>query len=134
MVKIVIALVLLAHGIGHSMGVLQGLRVATINPQWNGDSWLITSVAGATVTQVIGVVLWVGAMVGFVLAAAVVMGWLPETWWQPLAIGSSLLSLAGLLLFPAAFPLGSTIGALVVDIAVLGAVLWADWAPSQLTA
>jgi len=51
MVRIVIALVLLAHGIGHSIGVLQVLRIATINPQWNGDSWLITGVAGATVTQ-----------------------------------------------------------------------------------
>jgi len=79
-------------------------------------------------------VLWVGAMVGFALAAAVVMGWLPEAWWVPLALGSSLLSLAGLLLFPAAFPMTSTLGALVVDLVVLAAVLWAGWTPSDLPA
>ena len=73
-------------------------------------------------------------MIGFVLAAAVVIGWLPETWWAPLAVGSSLLSLAGLLLFPAAFPMTSTLGALVVDLIVLAAVLWADWTPSDLPA
>ena len=134
MVRIVIALVLMAHGIGHSIGIMQSLRIATINPDWNGDSWLITGFAGTSVTQAVGVVVWTGALVGFLLAAAVVVGWLPETWWAPLAVGSSLLSLAGLLLFPVAFPTTSTLGALVVDLAVLAAVLWADWTPSDLAA
>ena len=134
MLRIVIALVLVAHGIGHSIGIMQSLRIATVNPQWNGDSWLLTNVGGATVTQVVGVALWLSAMIGFALAAAVVIGWLPETWWAPLAVGSSLLSLAGLLLFPAAFPMTSTLGALVVDLVVLAAVLWADWTPSDLPA
>ena len=134
MVRIVIALVLMAHGIGHSIGIMQSLRIATINPDWNGDSWLITGFAGTSVTQAVGVVVWTGALVGFLLAAAVVVGWLPETWWAPLAVGSSLLSLAGLLLFPVAFPTTSTLGALVVDLAVLAAVLWVDWTPSDLAA
>jgi hypothetical protein len=134
MLKFVIALVLLAHGIGHSIGIVQALKVATINPQWNGDSWIVTGVAGTTVTQLVGVVIWSVAMVGFVLAAGVVIGWLPESWWVPLAVGSSLASLAGLLLFPTAFPTTSTIGALIVDVVVLGGVLWANWAPSDLTA
>ena len=134
MFKYVIALILVAHGIGHSIGIMQSLRIATVNPEWNGDSWLITGFAGTSVTQAIGVVVWTGALVGFVLAAVVVVGWLPETWWAPLAVASSLLSLAGLLLFPAAFPMTSTLGALVVDMVLLGAVLWADWAPSDLPA
>jgi hypothetical protein len=134
MLRYVIALVLVAHGIGHSIGIMQSLRIATVNPEWNGDSWLITGFAGTSVTQAVGVLVWTVALVGFVLAAAVVVGWLPETWWAPLAVGSSLLSLAGILLFPAAFPMTSTLGALVVDMVVLGAVLWADWAPSDLPA
>ena len=123
-----------AHGIGHSIGIMQSLRIATVNPDWNGDSWLITGFAGTSVTQAVGVLVWTAALVGFVLAAAVVVGWLPATWWAPLAVGSSLLSLAGLLLFPAAFPMTSTLGALVVDMVVLAAVLWADWTPSDLPA
>jgi hypothetical protein len=95
MLKIVIALVLLGHGIGHSMGPLGLLKVATINPAWHGDSWLLTGPAGTTVTNVVGMALWSVALVGFALVAAVVIGWLPEAWWQPLAIVSSVASIAG---------------------------------------
>ena len=134
MVKVLIALVLVAHGIGHSMGLLGVFKVATVNPQWNGDSWLLSGLAGTTGAHAIGVVLWTLAIVGFAALAAVVMGWLPQDWWQPLAIGSSVVSLVGLLLFPIAFPLFSTIGALVVDVAVLVGVLWYHWAPTDLAA
>lgn len=130
--KFIIGLVLLAHGIGHSMGLLQVFKVATVNPQWHGDSWILTGLTGATATQAVGAVLWTAAIIGFTLLAGVVVGWLPESWWQPLAIGSSLVSLAGLLFFPLAFPVFSTIGALVVDVVVLGAVLWYHWTPGDL--
>jgi len=132
--KVVIALVLLSHGIGHSMGLLQVFKVATVNPQWNGDSWLLTGPAGLTVTHIIAVSVWTLAIVGFAALGAVVLGWLPEAWFAPLAVGSSVVSLAGLLLFPAAFPVFSTIGALVANVVVLVAVLWFDWMPSDLSA
>ena len=134
MLRIVIALVLVAHGIGHSMGLIGMFKVATINPAWHGDSWILTGIGGPSLTQIIGTVLWTLAVVGFVALGAVVMGWLPEAWWQPLAIGSSLASLAGLLFFPIAFPVFSTIGAFAVDVAVLAAVLWYGWVPSDLAA
>ncbi len=132
--QIVIGLVLLAHGIGHSMGLLQVFKVATVNPAWHGDSWLLTGMAGASATHAIGVALWSVALVGFVALGAVVFGWLPEAWWQPLAIVASTASLAGLLFFPIAFPTFSTIGALIVDVAVLVAVFWYGWVPSDLAA
>lgn len=132
MLKIIVALVLLAHGIGHSMGILQVLKVATINPGWDGRSWLISGAAGRTLTQVVGVALWAVALIGFVILAGVVIGWLPAAWWEPLAIVSSIASLAGLALFPTTFPTFSSIGALVVDLAVLASVLWFHWVPSEL--
>ena len=132
--KFVIAAVLFAHGIGHVMGPLQVFKVAVINPAWAGDSWLLTGAGGQTLGQAIGMVLWMTALVGFVAAAAVVMGWLPVTWWVPLAVVSSIASLAAIGLFPTAFPTFSTIGALVVDVVVLAAVLWSQWAPSDLAA
>ena len=134
MLKIAIGLVLLAHGIGHSMGILQVLKVATVNPVWHGDSWLLTGPAGTSVSTAVGVVVWAASIVGFAALAAVVVGWLPATWWQPLAIGSSVISLIGLLLFPTAFPTFSTIGALVVDAAVLAAVFAFHWGPADLPA
>lgn len=134
MLKIVIAVVLLAHGIGHSMGLLQMFKVATVNPEWRGDSWLLTSTAGTTVTQIVGAVLWAAAIVGFAALAAAVMGWLPTSWFAPLAIGSAAVSLLGLVFFPAAFPVLSTVGAFVVDLVVLVAVVGYHWLPSDLAA
>ncbi len=132
MIKLVVALVLLGHGIGHSMGLLQMFKVASVNPEWHGDSWLLSGVADPTITQVVGALLWTISLVGFAALAAILMGWLPEAWWQPVAIGSSVASLAGILFFPIAFPLFSTIGAIAVDVVVLAAVVWAHWMPSDL--
>lgn len=132
--RYLIALVLVAHGIGHSLGIIQTLRLATVNPAWNGESWLLSNVGGSALANAVGLALWSAALVGFVLAGGIVLGWLPLDWWRPIAVGASLCSLAGILLFPAAFPLTSTVGALVVDLVVLGAVVLADWTPGHLAA
>jgi hypothetical protein len=132
MIKVAIGLVLLAHGIGHSMGLLQVFKVATVNPEWHGDSWLLSGITGTPIAQAIGVAAWTTAMVGFIALAGVVFGTLPSGWWQPVAIVAALASLAGLLLFPIAFPTFSTLGALAVDMAVIVAVGWYHLAPADL--
>lgn len=132
MLRMTIALVLVAHGVGHSLGLLQLLRIATVNPGWQGDSWLIGSL-GTGVTQAVGACLWALAIVGFAALAAIVAGWLPITWFRPVAIGAAAVSLAGLAVFPTAFPATSSIGALAVDIAVLVGVVVMRWDPSGLT-
>ena len=134
MVRIVIAVVLLAHGIGHSMGLLGVFKIATINPAWNGDSWLLSGLVGTTASQALGVVLWCVAMIGFAALAAVTMGWLPTAWWPPIAVVSATASLLGILMFPAAFPAFSVIGAVVVDLAVLVAAGYLHWLPTELAA
>ena len=134
MLRLAIAVVLVAHGIGHSMGILSVFKVATVNPSWNGDSWILSGIAGQSIPQAIGVVCWTLAIVGFTLVGAVVLGWLPQAWWAPLAVGSSMVSILGLLLFPIAFPVFSTLGALAVNLAVLAAVIWYSWVPADLGA
>ena len=134
MVKIIVAVVLLAHGIGHVLGPLQVFKITATDPTWNGDSWLLTGVTGQTLSNVIGLALWIAAMVGFVAASAVVMGWLPASWWIPLAVGSSVVSLVGIALFPNAFPMTSTVAAAVVDVVVLAAVVVLKWTPTALPA
>lgn len=133
MLRIAIALILFAHGIGHSMGLLQLFRLAVINPEWKGDSWVLAGTA-SPVSAVLGVVVWTVAIIGFLASAAILLGWLPATWWQPVAIGAAVASLVGLFLFPTAFPTASSFGAFVVDAAVLVAVLWAGFGPAQLAA
>jgi hypothetical protein len=134
MVRIVIAAALLGHGIGHSMGLLGIFKVATINPAWSGDSWLLTGVVGTSASQAIGVVLWSVAMIGFAVLAAVTMGWLPEAWWPPIAVVSAIASLLGIVVFPVAFPAFSVIAAIVVDLAVLVAAVYLHWLPTELAA
>jgi hypothetical protein len=134
MLKVVIALVLAAHGIGHVLGILQVLRVGNVDPAWDGRSWIIGSIVSPGVSEAIGVVLWTVAMAGFLALAGVVMGWMPSEWWPTLAVVASAASIAGIVLFPDAFPTFSTIGALIVDIVVLVVVLWSHWSPSDLAA
>ena len=134
MLKIIIGLILVGHGVGHSMGLLRVLNVATVNPAWRGDSWVLTGVAGSSATSAIGAALWTVAILGFVALGGVVLGWLPVAWWMPVAVGASTASLAGLLLFPIAFPVFSSIGALAVNVAVLVAALWYHWVPGDLGA
>jgi hypothetical protein len=134
MVKLILALVLVAHGIGHSMGILGVFRLSTINPAWHGDSWLLTGAIGTGPAQAIGIVLWTASIVGFALLAGIVMGWVTDAWWQPLAIASSVASLVAIAIFPLAFPAFSTLAAAVVDVVLLVAVVWMAWAPSELAA
>ena len=100
MSRLIVGVVLAAHGIGRSLGLLGMLKVAAANPAWDGDSWLLTGPVRTTATQTVGVLLWTVSMTGFIALAAMVFGWLPGTWWVPLAMISSLASLAGVLLFP----------------------------------
>jgi hypothetical protein len=131
---IVIGLVLLAHGIGHSMGLLGISKIASVNPAWDGDTWVLGAAGGTTLVHAVGFVLWTTALVGFAVLAGVVVGWLPASWWGPVGVVASVASLAGIVLFPMAFPVFSTIGAVVVDVAVLAAILWFGWTPADLPA
>jgi hypothetical protein len=134
MVRILIGIVLIAHGIGHSLGLIGAFKVATTNPSWNGDSWLLTGVVGTTATQAIGSVLWGVALVLFVALGFVAFGWLPDAWWAPIGILASAASLVGIVLFPVAFPTFSSIAAAVVDLVVLASIFWFHWTPAELAA
>ena len=130
MVGWVVALVLFAHGIGHSMGIIQAMNLATVNPEWHGDSWLLTGPLGLAPTRAIGVIVWTVSLVGFCALAAAVIGWIPASWFSPLAVVSATASVVGLALFPFAFPTFSMVGALAVDVAVLAAVTIWHWQPA----
>jgi hypothetical protein len=130
MVGWVVALVLFAHGIGHSLGILQATGIATTNAAWHGDSWLLSGPIGDGAARTVGVVLWSIALVGFCALAAALVGWLPASSFQPLAVASAAASLIAVAVFPVALPTFSTIGAVVVDVVVLAAVLLWDWTPA----
>lgn len=127
--RLIVAGVLLVHGIGHILGVLAALGFSTME-KWSSQSWLLTGLLGETVSRVICFIMFLIAMVGFIVAALAVMGWLfPHEWWRPLSAISAVLSLLGLALFWNAFPalVPNKIGAIAVDIALLVGLLVVDW-------
>jgi len=76
---------------------------------------------------------WIVALAGFVIAALSFWGILiPTEVWQPLAVGTALVSLAGIVLFWGTWPAFNTVAALGVNVAVLVAVLWLHWPPEAL--
>lgn len=136
MVKIVLGIVLVAHGIGHALGLLPltGFAPTATLPGWTGHSWIVPTSPPA-LGQVLGGALWAAALVGFIALGIVVLGWLPASWWEPLAVGAAIASLAAIALFPAGFPtVVNIVGAAVVDIVLLAAVVINHWTPASLDA
>jgi len=74
--RILIAVVLIAHGIGHGLGVLPSPRVQ-LTKTHSARSWLFSRLFGDTGARVVGGAVWLLALVAFV------------------AIGGAALSLAG---------------------------------------
>lgn len=131
MIRILIVIVLIAHGIGHVLGVFPALGLASLEG-WSLRSWLLTDLIGTTAASWLGVVLWLVGLLGFVGAGLGMLGWIvPQAWWRSLAISAAVLSLLALALYWNAFPsLLNKVGAIGVDVAVLVGLLWLNW-PSE---
>jgi hypothetical protein len=130
----IVGLVLLAHGVGHVLGLLPVFG-DDLPAGWNARSWLLTTTLGETASKGISAVLWSTCTILFFLASLAVLGWgIPYEWWRPLAVVGAALSTVTLGLFwngfPALFP--NKIGALAVNLVVLGGVLAADWPTDEM--
>jgi hypothetical protein len=129
LLRIIIGLILLAHGIGHSMAFLPALNISSTD-KWHHRSWLLTPLVGDAASRVISIILFGAAFLGFIAAAFALFGWLvPHDLWRSLSVYSAIISLVALALFwnsfVALFP--NKIGAIVVNIAVLVCLLWLNW-------
>ena len=127
--RALVAVVLFIHGIGHVMGVIPALKLATVKG-WNSRSWLLTPVLGETPSRIISIILFLIALIGFVGSALALLGWvIPHEWWRTLALVSSVISIVTIVLFWNAFVtfFPNKVGALGVDIAVLVCLLALDW-------
>ena len=137
MLRLVVGGVLLVHGLGHG-GALSALIWLRVRPGANtgnwlpARSWLIPALPADTAMALAGA-FWIVALAGFVLAALSFWGILvPAGVWQPLGVGTALVSLAGIVLFFGTWPIFNTVAALGVNVAVLVAVLWLHWPPETL--
>lgn len=136
-IKIVIAGVLLLHGLGHggALGALiwigrgrgadtGGWRVARL--------WLFPSLPTPAATTVASI-FWILSLIGFVAAALSLWGILvPGEAWRQLAVASAIVSILGIVLFFGTWPTFNTLAALGVNIAVLVTQLWLHWPPQAM--
>lgn len=133
-IKILIAGLLLVHGLGHT-GPL--LAISFIWSQGTGGwlparSWLFPSLP-ANRAKMIASVFWILSMIGFVAAAAAFWGFLvPGDLWRMLALISAVVSMVGIVAFLGTWPAFNTIAALGVNVAVLVALLWLNWPPQVM--
>ncbi len=119
--RILIAVALFVHGIGHTLGFFKPAR-----------SWILPAV-GAPALRLTANILWGLATVGFLLSLLAFLGIiLPAQWWRPLAVIFALVSLLGLVLFFENWPAFNAIGAFGFNIAVLVALLWLHWPPLDM--
>ncbi|HEX8939804.1 MAG TPA: hypothetical protein VF763_06535 [Candidatus Limnocylindrales bacterium] len=134
-IKLIAAGVLLLHGLGHggALGALAWIRLRPGTPTgaWHAaQSWLVPSLPADTATAIASA-LWVTSLAGFVIAAMSFWGVLvPDGVWRPLAVGSAVVSIAGIGLFFGTWPMFNTLAALAVNVVVLVAVLWLHWSPA----
>jgi hypothetical protein len=126
--RIVLALVLGAHGIGHVVFLVSTLGVA----DWGGPShsWLLANLGGGTVERVAGSLLWMVALAGFLAAAAGLLA--QHEWWRTAAVVSAGVSLLGLAIFWSNPPGSSVFSAAILDVAVLVALLAVHWPSASL--
>lgn len=125
----IIAILLLAHGLGHWLGVMPVLGMAK-DENWSDDSPLLWGMLSPRATRAFAVALWLLAMAGFVLSSLGVMGLIVPAHVVPyLCAASAFVSLGALTLFWNAFPsIVNKVGAAMVDVGVLAAVLASPWA------
>ena len=68
-IRVIVPLALILHGIGHWMGILTAVGVIKTDT-WNSRSWLLTNPLGDTTARVIALAIWALAFVGFLAAGA----------------------------------------------------------------
>jgi len=119
--RILIAGVLFVHGTGHTLGFWMPVR-SWLFPNWEEP-----------VLRMISSTFWILAVMGFLAALLGFLGVLvPSHLWRPLAVGTSIISILGLVLFWGTWPAFNTVGAFGMNIIVLLTQLWFHWPPSSM--
>jgi len=135
MLRMVVAVVLGMHGIGHILALFPILGFP-LTDEHSNRSWILTPILGDFLSSLFLLLLFLAATIAFLGAAMALFDWqIVFALWQLLALGGAAISLLGLLLYPRAFPtlFPNVIGAVLVDVAVLTALLWLHWPPELLS-
>ncbi len=130
MLHIMVGVFLILHGVVHLWYVVmaRGLVAADANTVWNGKSWLFTKPFGDQVTMALATVVHLVTTFLFMLAGTGLI--VQQSWWGPCAVAAALLSIAGIVGFwdgKPDHPIEKGLLGIVIDVAVLVAVLYFEW-------
>lgn len=134
MIHYLLATFFIIHGLIHLMFEFYFLADPSTGEYfgWSGNSWLLTSILGDEVVQVVGQLLWVVIMIAFAFAGVAVL--IKKEYWRKLVIVASTISLLTFILFwdglspdPNYFIAGPVLGAVM-----LVTLLVARWPPDEL--
>jgi hypothetical protein len=125
MLKIILIAVVAMHGIGHVLFLVP--LFATDGWGQSTRSWLLGE---DTPARLIGGALWLSVIVAFGAAVVGMIG--GQAWWRVAAVVASVASLIGLALFWRSPASSSAVIAGVVNIAILIALLIAQWPPADV--
>ena len=134
LLRTIISLALIVHGIGHIMGILPAIGVASTE-SWHYRSWLLTNAIGDSASKILGIVIWTVATIGFIAAGAGALGWSATAgYWRAITVICSIVSLVGLFLFWNAFVMlfPNKIGAIAVNVVALVGILFANWPSTDI--
>ena len=122
--RLVLGLVILVHGIGHSMGVLASINYFSTD-SWHGRSWLLSPLIGGSAARVIGIVLFGAITACFLLCGLSYLSWgLPADLWKPLALYGSIASMIAIFMYWNSFSaFFNKAGALLVNVGLLYGLL-----------
>lgn len=122
MVKTIVALVLLGHGIGHIMGFLAAWT--SIPMGFTDRPWLLGDAAiDSGLGRAFGVI-WLVALAGFVAAGVGLLA--GQDWWKAAAVAAAVVSLVVILPWWNTVTPGSKLAAVLVDVITL-IVLFSPW-------
>jgi hypothetical protein len=122
--NVLLAIVVLAHGIGHVLFLAPTIRFARWADQ-TGHSWVLTPSIGDTATQVVGGLVWIATIVLFVGGVGGFMT--GQDWWRAMTVAGAILSIIGIVLMWDGIATTNAIFALVFDVLILGSLLWLHW-------
>jgi hypothetical protein len=124
--RILIALVVAVHGIGHTYFLVYALGL--VQRGQADRSWLLSGRIPDTAVMGMGILIWLLVTAGFVAAGVGIFGL--HDWWRWLAVASSAVSLLGLVLFLQVRLPFFNAGAM--DVVILVALLLLHWPSAAL--
>ena len=99
MIRIVLGIFVVLHGLVHLLYVGHSRRIFELQPGmvWPDGSWAFSKILGDEGTRLLSAVLLVLGAVGFVAGGAAIF--FRQTWWRPVVVGAAALSAAIFVLF-----------------------------------